>query len=567
MKISFVRHGESEANILKLLSSKKSDTYKLTQNGINQIINAAQGFADNIGVVYASPFLRTLQSANIIIDNISGAPRLVVDDRIGEINYGKYNGRKNDEALDLIRKKQIAGDYEIRFGDYGENKREIMMRICSFLIDVIDNQKSSDHIIAVSHSVVISLAERLISQINDLKHEHVHTSNASVKTFALSKNNRNSIQQIIVELNKRKEEEKKRRVELVKNKFKHISGIRKDTKTRVLDSFIRIASEGLDNAELNNYALDQLTDGLCESRMELTQQEIDMTDLGDDDVVIICAFRNAENLISLFINHHREIGIKNFVFIDNNSNDGSVDIIKKYHKAITTDIWFTDDRFDSFKSCGWRQRMMLYYGVNRWYLDLDVDELFVYSGIENGGIRKIIDYARKNGIQTIGSIMLDTYSDMPVFSIKEINPRDIQKTYRYIDFDTYIKQNNDNFKFRVFGGPRYRKFHISPFLQKFPLIFIKDDTVNINPHFWYPFSINHNSRLVSALLHYKFLPGDFEKYKDFVNTGIHWDNSREYKAYVDGLQDDLGFTFFDNKHSIEYKNSKSLEEIQIIDNI
>ncbi len=567
MKISFIRHGESEANILKVLSSKIEEPYKLTKNGINQIKTATLSIKDKIRSVYSSPFPRTIQSAEVIIGSLPNNPNLIIDDRLAEIGYGNYNGKPNDEKLDEVRKKQIAGDYEIRFGGYGENKREILMRICDFLIDMINNHDKSDHIIAVSHSVIISLAESLILQINNLQKEHIHTHNASVKAFILTKNNRNAIQKIVDELKDRKKQEEQKREEIVKNKSKYFPDINNKLQDQTLNNYIDIAINGVDNVELSNEILNLLTDGFYNAEIKLITNGINTTNLEKKDVVLICAFKNAKNLIELFIDHHRKIGINHFVFIDNDSSDESVKIITKYSDDINVDIWYTNDKFEGFKSCGWRQRMMAYYGVNRWYLDLDVDELFVYNGIESGGINKIVNYATKNGFKAIGSVMLDTYSSKPVLSITKIDSADIQKVYKYIDYDTYTKMDNAIFKYRIFGGPRNRAFHIKPFLQKFPLIHVDEFTMNINPHFWYPFSLNSNSELVSALLHYKFLPGDFNQYTEYVKSGVHWNNSSEYKVYVSKLLNDKNLTFFDKNHSIEYKSSKSLGRIKTISNI
>ena len=69
----------------------------------------------------------------------------------------------------------------------------------------------------------------------------------------------------------------------------------------------------------------------------------------------------------------------------------------------------------------------------------------------------------------------------------------------------------------------------------------------------------------SALLHYKFLPGDYEQYAEYAKTGVHWNNSREYKVYTDVLGTDKAFTFFDPEVSIEYKDSHTLGILSVID--
>ena len=73
------------------------------------------------------------------------------------------------------------------------------------------------------------------------------------------------------------------------------------------------------------------------------------------------------------------------------------------------------------------------------------------------------------------------------------------------------------------------------------------------------------SRLSAALLHYKFLPGDIEKYRDYVNSGVHWNNSSQYRSYIDGV-DTLGsVNFFDKDTSVRYRSSADLSEIKIDD--
>lgn len=116
--------------------------------------------------MYVSPLPRTIETAHYIFERYSSI-NVVIDDRIREIQYGKYSHCKNNEELDEIRKKQIAGDYMVRFGDYGENKLDIEMRLSNFLID-ISNTKFKN-VLIVSHGSVISYMKRLL----DIKSSHI----------------------------------------------------------------------------------------------------------------------------------------------------------------------------------------------------------------------------------------------------------------------------------------------------------------------------------------------------------------------------------------------------------
>src|SRR5271156_5483876 len=50
---------------------------------------------------------------------------------------------------------------------------------------------------------------------------------------------------------------------------------------------------------------------------------------GPDDVIVISVMRNGEVWLESFLAHHRRIGIRNFVILDNGSSDRSIEILSK----------------------------------------------------------------------------------------------------------------------------------------------------------------------------------------------------------------------------------------------
>lgn len=111
--------------------------------------------------MYASPFPRIIETAHYVYEK-NPTVEVIIDNRIREVYYGMYSHQKNNEYLDDTRNKQIAGDYFIRFGEYGENKLEIETRLCEFLSDVYN--KKTNNVIIVSHGSVISYMERILNQ-------------------------------------------------------------------------------------------------------------------------------------------------------------------------------------------------------------------------------------------------------------------------------------------------------------------------------------------------------------------------------------------------------------------
>jgi broad specificity phosphatase PhoE len=539
----------------------------LTNIGINQIKEIAQSLRENVDSIYVSPHLRTRSSARVFLESRHEKLTPVVDHRLREIDYGMYVDQKDHPSMIEVANKQISGDHEARFGETGENKREILTRFYSFLIDIIDTHRLDEHIVVFSHGRAISILIDALKKagLNALDDTDHHTDNGTVKRIEITKADRALIIHAQSQINQHEIEARKN---LIKKRFRYFDAMDKNVQDLYLHNYLKIAEEGVGNIELSYEILDAITDGFYTSTISPLNRSIDPLKL-NSEVVVVCALRNAETVIELFLSHYEKIGIKNFVLIDNNSSDKTLDILEKYKQSSDSaiDVWFTKERFDSFRSCGWRQRMFAYYGMDRWYLDLDVDELLIYHEVENNGINTLVSYANDNELKAVGAVMIDMYSRRPVLDVVGIHKSQIKETYSYFDTDTYYKEPNIDYGFRIYGGPRRRKFGISPWLQKFPLVYIDSTIMNTNPHFWYPFFVNKNVPFIGALMHYKFLPGDFEQYIQYAKSGVHWNNSREYKKYIEVIGNDRRFTFFDIHSSKQYKDSSSFNIINVIDRI
>jgi len=560
MKILFIRHGESQSNTGAVKASSPDHINGLTKEGETQIKKIAKSIPYKIDAIYASPYNRTIVSGNIFIDNRSEKLELKVDDRLREINYGIYTNDRNNPEMERIAKRQIADDYEIRFSDSGENKREIITRFMSFLLRLIDEQKINDTIVVFSHGRAISILEYEFAKLTNSRSSHIHTSNGSINQINLKVQNREILEKFIVKLNKKEISERLNVVNKIINK-----STEKQAVETYKNNLIKIAKNNLDEIDLSREVLSQFANGLFSSKISAKKCEINQKILTKNDIVLLVVFKNATNFIKHFIDHYKKIGIKYFVFINNDSDDNSINIIYDNSQDVLVDVWCTKDRFDAIKAMGWKQRLMVYYGLDHWYLNLDIDELLVFNGIEQYGIEQLIHYATENNLSTVGSVMLDMYPNMQITQVNSIPNEKILEYYCYYDKDTYQKVGNQKYENRIFGGPRMRSFDIAPSLQKYPLIYPTRDSMGINPHFWYPYRINMQSRLVSALLHYKFLPHDFSRYVEYTKTGVHYNNSSEYKKYIETIQKNPKLNFYNKNYSVKYQTSADLKNIKIIE--
>ena len=173
MNLIFLRHGEATDNVKELISDEEIYWSVLTEKGKKDVLDSIKLLPDNIDVIYVSPLPRTIETAQYVYEKYSSIS-VFIEDRIREIRYGKYSHCKNNEELDEVRNRQIAGDYFVRFGEYGENKFEIEKRLSSFLVDV--SKKNYNSVLIISHGSIISYMKRILN----IKTSHIQTGKVEI---------------------------------------------------------------------------------------------------------------------------------------------------------------------------------------------------------------------------------------------------------------------------------------------------------------------------------------------------------------------------------------------------
>ena len=501
MNIIFMRHGEATDNIKELISDKEIYWSVLTENGEKIVRETVASLPEKIDKIYVSPLPRTIQTAHLVMSKYPNV-EYVIDDRIREINHGKYSGQKNNEDLDRTRERQVAGDYFVRFGEYSENKLDIELRLTKFLKDIFKNNFKNNTLMIISHGSITSFMKRILN----LKSPHIKTGKAEIF-------NNIDINQATQYYNKLIEVQ---RIE-ISNRMQIIKAL--NLNPNLYKRLEQLCKNEINNIEFSNEVFVNYVEGLKSNNLIRKTSSI-----FDEGIILVCFYNDFENFAKYWMNHYINLGVKNFVMIDNNSRDKSTSIINTYKDMINLDLWTINEPYNCYKMCGWRQQIMEHYGTSKTYLLVDSDELFVYKNFK---VTKISEYMKSNKTITSKSLMIDLYSKN---GIEDEN----LENYKYADFNTY-KTTNKSFGIRYYGGFRNRIFGIKPSLQKISLLYYSGNEILINDHFCYPWAINKKSKNNSFLLHYKFLKGDIDKYKKFAMDGRHWNNSREYKVYVDGI--------------------------------
>ncbi len=271
------------------------------------------------------------------------------------------------------------------------------------------------------------------------------------------------------------------------------------------------------------------------------------------DIIAICLERNDLIKLKKVISHHRKLGVDKFVVIDNCSDDGSVEYLLKQKDVV---LLRAREQYSPNRQEAWINRVIAHYGDNRWYLVVDSDELLVYYKYKEKNIRDLISYYEENKIVRARAMLLDMYAKPSYYT--DGRAENYYKECVFFDTDSYRRSGDHRFKCYV-GGPRERVFGVSPYLTKYPLFYFRKKDIRINSHCMYPYLENFRGKCRLILKHYKFLPGEKEKIEQMVRDKIHYNDSIQYRYYLDGIRKGRFDYFCDS--TCEYKNDESLEEI------
>lgn len=302
----------------------------------------------------------------------------------------------------------------------------------------------------------------------------------------------------------------------------------------------------------------KIADNFCRCRLKaLKESEMPAVDAP----IFLCVVKDDLERIKMSYEHHKGIGVKYFVYIDNGSTDGTLEWLLQQENV---SVYQTLDSFIMWAKVAWISKVIQHYGFDRWYLIVDSDELFVYPDCETKPIQEYISFLERKEITRDFSFMLDMYGTGKLFESGD-EKSTIRQKYCYFDGDSYKKENCLHYQ-KIMGGPRQRLFARAGSMEmlqnKYPLVFFKRGEV-YRYHYVSPYKQNFGTECTSALLHYKFLDGDYEKYVKIAKDGNYANGSRLYKDIVKEMEENESLSFF-AKDSIRYSSSVDLLKHELI---
>jgi len=161
LRHSFNTHSVTDDSDLIISTRIENDKYNLTENGKKQAKEVAQKLK-KIGVdaIYASPFWRTKQTAQIIADELG--VKFHTDERLKELDHGSMcEGRTEYVCIPPDFQK----DLDTKYGD-GESWRAGRIRMFDFIKET-DLKHENKKILIISHRSPLWLLESSLLGMND----------------------------------------------------------------------------------------------------------------------------------------------------------------------------------------------------------------------------------------------------------------------------------------------------------------------------------------------------------------------------------------------------------------
>jgi broad specificity phosphatase PhoE len=183
-----VRHGQSERNLAKQQAKasgmgpvwssgvRDADT-PLTPLGAKQAITTGQFLRDkaDFDVIFSSPYMRTLQTSQHILEQLATTPRLILEERIREIEFGILDGLTRNGILERYpeewSRREREGKYWYR-APGGESRPDVALRVHSFLGTLTRDYRGKS-VLVVCHSVVVLIFRRLLERWDEAKYMEV----------------------------------------------------------------------------------------------------------------------------------------------------------------------------------------------------------------------------------------------------------------------------------------------------------------------------------------------------------------------------------------------------------
>jgi hypothetical protein len=325
---------------------------------------------------------------------------------------------------------------------------------------------------------------------------------------------------------------------------------------------------------------------LSDNVTELPIEFIERVDALRSNLVVFSVMRSERQRIPAWLRHYREIGVKTFAIVDNNSTDGTYELLTCEKDVVLTRMagGFLASRF----GVDWLNEFHRRIRPGTWVLFVDADEFLVYRGWPETDLATYANWMTAEGSNAAMGFMLDMYPVGPIENATIVDSDDLFTVAGNFDRHYHFRVaprkpwETGNGHLEVIGGPRVRLLssfekEISttwwsyfirgqidrilpivpdrflgllirimpkqmPYLHKTPLVLGGSG---------FSYTNNHGGtggrvfRENVVLCHFKFLADFAARVRQEINRGEHFRRGAEYIMYRDAMarSNNLVFTY------------------------
>lgn len=311
-------------------------------------------------------------------------------------------------------------------------------------------------------------------------------------------------------------------------------------------------------------------------RRQLTAVVDRTAQIPKDAILAFSTVRNEIIRLPYFLDYYRQKGIQHFLFVDNNSDDGTCEYLAAQPDV---SLWETSHSYKLSRfGVDWLTWLQIKYGHDHWCLTVDADEVFVYPHCDTRSLTQLTDWLDQTGTRSFGAMMLDMYPKGALNAQAYQSGQDPIDILRWFDVGNYRSQMQAGLRnLWIQGGVRERVFFAdrpdrAPTLNKTPLVkWSRRYTYVSSTHSLLPRSLNQvfdpvgtgapSGKTTGVLLHSKFLHMVVEKSAEEKHRQEHFANSNLYDAYYDSLTQSPDLWYAGSK---EYSGWQQLEALGLL---
>jgi hypothetical protein len=263
-------------------------------------------------------------------------------------------------------------------------------------------------------------------------------------------------------------------------------------------------------------------------------------------ILVFATIRNEAARLPYFLKHYRALGVDHFLFVDNDSTDGTQALLAGQSDV---SLWRTGASYRAARyGMDWLHGLLRRHGHGHWCVTVDADELLVYPHHDTRPLPALTAWLDDQGLPAMGALMLDLYPQGPVTEAPHRAGQDPTEVLGWYDSANYtIRRKEDLGALWIQGGPRSRLFladrpQREPTLTKVPLVRWHWRYAYWNStHSLLPRRLNRihddegGERLTGVLLHTKFLNTIAARSVEEKARRQHFGEPGAFDSYYDAL--------------------------------